>query len=47
MATLQKNNMATQLIITTLLIGLGAGILSGLVGVGGGIVMVPALVFFL
>ena len=39
--------MATQLIITTLLIGLGAGILSGLVGVGGGIVMVPALVFFL
>jgi uncharacterized protein len=47
MATLQKNNMATQLIITTLLIGLGAGVLSGLVGVGGGIVMVPALVFFL
>ncbi len=39
--------MATQLIITTLLIGLGAGVLSGLVGVGGGIVMVPALVFFL
>ena len=34
MATLQKNNMATQLIITTLLIGLGAGVLSGLVGVG-------------
>lgn len=43
----QPNNMATQLIITTLLIGLGAGILSGLVGVGGGIIMVPALVFFL
>lgn len=39
--------MTTVLIITTLLIGLGAGILSGLVGVGGGIVMVPALVFFL
>ncbi len=39
--------MATQLIITTLLIGLGAGVLSGLVGVGGGIIMVPALVFFL
>jgi uncharacterized membrane protein YfcA len=47
MATLQKNNMATQLIITTLLIGLGAGVLSGLVGVGGGIIMVPALIFFL
>ncbi len=30
-----------------LLIGLGAGILSGLVGIGGGIIIVPALVFFL
>jgi hypothetical protein len=39
--------MATQLIITALLIGLGAGMLSGLVGIGGGIVMVPALVFFM
>jgi uncharacterized protein len=43
----QKNTMATQLIITALLIGLAAGMLSGLVGVGGGIIMVPALVFFL
>lgn len=39
--------MTTQLIITALLIGLAAGMLSGLVGVGGGIVMVPALVFFM
>jgi uncharacterized protein len=39
--------MATQLILTALLIGLSAGVLSGLVGVGGGIIMVPALVFFL
>lgn len=39
--------MATQLILTALLIGLSAGILSGLVGVGGGIIMVPALVFFM
>lgn len=29
-----------------LLIGLGAGVLSGLFGIGGGIVIVPALVFF-
>jgi uncharacterized protein len=29
------------------IIGLAAGILSGLVGVGGGIIVVPALVFFL
>src|SRR5258707_10643393 len=43
----QKHTMTTQLIITALLIGLAAGILSGLVGVGGGIIMVPALVFFM
>ncbi len=47
MDTNQKHTMATQLIITALLIGLSAGILSGLVGVGGGIIMVPALVFFM
>ena len=39
--------MTTYLIISALLIGLAAGILSGLVGVGGGIIMVPALVFFM
>lgn len=39
--------MTTQLILTALFIGLAAGILSGLVGVGGGIIMVPALVFFM
>ncbi len=43
----QTHTMATQLVITALLIGLSAGILSGLVGVGGGIIMVPALVFFM
>ncbi len=47
MDTNQKNTMATQLIITAMLIGLAAGMLSGLVGVGGGIIMVPALVFFM
>ncbi len=39
--------MATQLVLTALLIGLAAGMLSGLVGVGGGIIMVPALIFFM
>lgn len=29
-----------------LIIGLGAGVLSGVFGIGGGIVIVPALVFF-
>jgi len=39
--------MTTELVITLLLIGLAAGILSGLVGVGGGLIVVPALIFFL
>lgn len=39
--------MTTELVITLLLIGLAAGVLSGLVGVGGGLIIVPALVFFL
>ena len=39
--------MTAQLIIIAIIIGLAAGVLSGLVGVGGGIIMVPALVFFM
>lgn len=38
--------MTLQIIIILVLIGLAAGMLSGLVGVGGGIIVVPALVFF-
>ncbi len=36
-----------QTLITLALIGIIAGMLSGVVGVGGGIVMVPAMVYFL
>ena len=39
--------MSTETILILIVIGLIAGILSGLVGVGGGIIVVPALVFFL
>lgn len=39
--------MSTSTIVILICIGLSAGILSGFVGVGGGIIIVPALVFFL
>lgn len=47
MKPLQKNTMTTELVTIILVIGLFAGILSGLVGVGGGLIIVPALIFFL
>ena len=39
--------MTVTTILILIIIGLSAGILSGLVGVGGGIVMVPLFVLFL
>jgi uncharacterized membrane protein YfcA len=43
---MQKKQMDISMIIGLLLIGLAAGILGGMVGVGGGLIVVPALVFF-
>lgn len=42
-----KKPMDSQIIMIIMLIGLSAGILSGLIGIGGGILVVPALVFFM
>jgi|ERR1700694_575089 len=42
-----QNKMSTQIILILIMIGLFAGVLSGLVGVGGGIIVVPALIYFL
>ena len=39
--------MDTQIILIVILIGIAAGMLSGLVGIGGGLIIVPALVYFL
>ena len=36
-----------QTVIILIIIGMVAGILGGMVGVGGGIIIVPALIFFL
>ena len=39
--------MTNSTLLILLSIGLGAGLLSGFVGIGGGVVIVPALVFLL
>jgi len=39
--------MDANTLIIILLVGLAAGILGGMVGIGGGIIIVPALVYFL
>lgn len=41
------NRMTVQTILLLVLVGLAAGALSGMVGVGGGIIIVPALVYIL
>jgi uncharacterized membrane protein YfcA len=47
MTEINKPKMDIQTLIILIIIGIAAGILGGMVGVGGGIVIVPALVFFL
>lgn len=44
---LNKPKMDMQTILILALIGLAAGLMSGMVGIGGGLVIVPALVYFL
>jgi uncharacterized protein len=39
--------MSIQTIVILVIVGLLAGVLSGLVGLGGGVIIVPALVFIL
>ncbi|MGB5006642.1 MAG: sulfite exporter TauE/SafE family protein [Ferruginibacter sp.] len=43
----KKKSMDMQTVLIIILVGVAAGMLSGLVGVGGGIIIVPALVYFI
>ena len=45
--SVKKSDMSTQIILIVILIGVAAGMLGGMVGVGGGLIIVPALVYFL
>ncbi len=47
LVTKKQESMSYNEIIILLFVGLAGGILSGIMGVGGGIIIVPALVYFL
>lgn len=47
MISAKKTKMEIQIILIIIIIGILAGILSGMVGVGGGLIIVPSLIYFL
>ena len=45
--TTKTNKMTLLTIIILIIIGIAAGMLSGIAGVGGGVIIIPALIFIL
>lgn len=44
---MERKPLTMELTIILLSIGLAAGILSGFIGIGGGVIMVPAMIYFM
>lgn len=42
-----KSDMSVSMLILLLLIGIVTGVMAGMLGIGGAIIMIPALVFFM
>jgi len=42
-----KNNMSVSMLLILLVIGALTGVMAGMLGIGGAIIMIPALVFFM
>lgn len=47
MSELNQKNMTAQIVALIIIIGFAAGMLGGMIGIGGGLIIVPALVYFL
>lgn len=47
MNELNQKNMTAEIVVLVILIGFAAGMLGGMIGIGGGVLIVPALVYFL
>jgi uncharacterized membrane protein YfcA len=47
MSELNQKHMTAQIVALIIIIGFAAGMLGGMIGIGGGLIIVPALVYFL
>jgi uncharacterized membrane protein YfcA len=47
MPPLKEKHMTAEIVALIMIIGFAAGMLGGMIGIGGGLIVVPALVYFL